>query len=174
MTSLVVTLVPLTSLASDYFTIALRYPTLFRRAPDIDKRDFIGLARRTGRFLELPAPQSLAEALDVMTEAFPDRRVEAVFGYYGETSVCLPRIFPARGAPGWEWTIFLTSMNLALFLFIAVGYGLIYAKAARVKSVTKDETAAMQGRFTSFSYLVSQLDIQAKKFLQHWAAYKKL
>ena len=45
-----------------------------------------------------------------------------VFGYYGESSICLPRFFTALGEPAWEFTVSLITINLLCFVFIVVAY----------------------------------------------------
>jgi len=42
------------------------------------------------------------------------------FGYYGETSVCMPRFYVGIGESSWEYTIFIITINLFSFLFIAL------------------------------------------------------
>ena len=49
-----------------------------------------------------------------------------LYGYYSETSVCMPRFFMAYGEPSWEYTFSIITLNFISFLFIAVGYFLIY------------------------------------------------
>ena len=49
-----------------------------------------------------------------------------VFGYYGETSVCLPNFFDPQGGTSWRYAVAMIVMNFALFLFIAVGYVAVY------------------------------------------------
>ena len=46
----------------------------------------------------------------------------AMFGYYGQTSICMPRFYVAYGASSWEFTIIIITVNLLSFVFIAVGY----------------------------------------------------
>jgi len=42
-----------------------------------------------------------------------------LFGYYGETSVCMPRFYVVLGESSWEYTTFILTLNFLSFLFIA-------------------------------------------------------
>ena len=66
-----------------------------------------------------------------LPESLPVR----MFGYYDETSVCMPRFYVASGDPSWEYTFSLITVNLFCFVFIAIGYLEIYRRAK--KSSTK-------------------------------------
>ena len=46
----------------------------------------------------------------------------AMFGYYGQSSICIPRFYVAHEASSWEFTIFIITINFLSFVFIAVGY----------------------------------------------------
>ena len=46
----------------------------------------------------------------------------AMFGYYGQTSICMPRFYVAYGASSWEYTIIIITVNFLSFVFIAFGY----------------------------------------------------
>ena len=44
------------------------------------------------------------------------------FGYYGQTSICMPRFYVAYGESSWEFTIFIITVNFLSFDFIAFSY----------------------------------------------------
>ena len=74
-----------------------------------------------------------------------------LFGYYGQTSVCMPRFYVGYGESSWEYTFAITTINFLSFLFIAVGYFFIYkyssASSAGLRSSKADNQAAkMQKR----------------------------
>ena len=78
----------------------------------------------------------------------------AMFGYYGQTSICMPRFYVAYGASSWEYTIFIIIVNFLSFVFIAVGYVWIVKHSSKsstnVERVqnnrAKDQAARMQRR----------------------------
>ena len=49
-----------------------------------------------------------------------------LFGYYGETSVCMPRFYVAYGESSWEFTFAIITLNFLCFVFIAVSYLIIH------------------------------------------------
>ena len=55
-------------------------------------------------------------------DSFRDNAAFSRFGYYGETSVCLPRLYVASGDAAWEYTFSLITINFFCFLFISISY----------------------------------------------------
>ena len=58
--------------------------------------------------------------------SFPNDASVKLFGYYGETSVCMPRFYVAYGESSWEFTLAIMTLNFLSFVFIAVSYFIIY------------------------------------------------
>ena len=58
--------------------------------------------------------------------SFPNDASVKLFGYYGETSVCMPRFYVAYGESSWEFTLAMMTLNFVSFVFIAVSYFIIY------------------------------------------------
>ena len=63
--------------------------------------------------------QSLIEFVE---NGLPHNISVAMFGYYGQTSICMPRFYVAYGASSWEYTVVIITVNFLSFIFIAVGY----------------------------------------------------
>ena len=61
-----------------------------------------------------------------LAESFPNDASVKLFGYYGETSVCMPRFYVAYGESSWEFTFAMMTLNFASFVFIAFSYFIIY------------------------------------------------
>ena len=61
-----------------------------------------------------------------LAKSFPNDAVVKLFGYYGETSVCMPRFYVAYGESSWEFTLSMITLNFLSFVFIAVSYYIIY------------------------------------------------
>ena len=61
-----------------------------------------------------------------VAESFPNDASVKLFGYYGETSVCMPRFYVAYGESSWEFTLAMITLNFVSFVFIAVSYFIIY------------------------------------------------
>ena len=79
-------------------------------------------------------------------EGLPVRK----FGYYSETSVCMPRFYVANGEVSWEYSLSLITVNLLCFIFIAVGYLEIYRRsnkmAVSIRSNRSEQQAARMQR----------------------------
>ena len=73
-----------------------------------------------------------------------------IFGYFGQTSICMPRFYVAYKESSWEYTIFIISVNFLSFVFIAVGYIWI------VKHCSKSSANVGRAR-------TNQVDAQAAK-----------
>ena len=58
--------------------------------------------------------------------SFPNEAFVKLFGYYGETSVCMPRFYVAYGESSWTFSIAIMTLNFLSFVFIAVSYIVIY------------------------------------------------
>ena len=58
--------------------------------------------------------------------SFPNDASVKLFGYYGETSVCMPRFYVAYGKSSWEFSLAMITLNFLSFFFIAVSYFVIY------------------------------------------------
>ena len=128
--SLAITLAPLADSATEYFTAALHYPNHFSRSHEVSAASFCALANRAAYLGGLAAPAGLHASMRVLAKMLPDHEVLGTVGYYGKTSVCLPRLFVARGDAGWEFTLFLITFNVLLFCSIAAGYLLIFLKVS--------------------------------------------
>ena len=86
-----------------------------------------------------------------LAESFPNDASVKVFGYYGETSVCMPRFYVAYGESSWEFTLAMMTLNFVSFIFIAVSYFIIYkhSTSSSAKLGTKrpdNQAATMQKR----------------------------
>ena len=76
-----------------------------------------------------------------------------IFGYFGQTSICMPRFYVAYKESSWEYTIFIISVNFLSFVFIAVGYIWIVkhcskssANVGRARTNQVDDQAAKMQR----------------------------
>ena len=61
-----------------------------------------------------------------VAESFSNDASVKLFGYYGETSVCMPRFYVAYGKSSWEFTLAMMMLNFVSFVFIAISYFGIY------------------------------------------------
>ena len=77
---------------------------------------------------------------------FPNDASVKLFGYYGETSVCMPRFYVAYGESSWEFTLAVITLNFLCFVFVAVSYLIIHkhsiAFSANLKTNRSNNQAA--------------------------------
>ena len=83
--------------------------------------------------------------------SFPNDASVKLFGYYGETSVCMPRFYVAYGESSWEFTLAMMILNFLSFVFIAVSYFIIYkhstsSSANLGTNRTNNQASTMQKR----------------------------
>ena len=77
-----------------------------------------------------------------------------MFGYYGQTSICMPRFYVFYGDSSWEYTIFIITVNFFSFVFIALGYIWMVKQSSKSSANVgraqnnraKDQAARMQRR----------------------------
>ena len=66
-------------------------------------------------------------------------------GYYGATSVCMPRFFVTKFESAMEYTLIIISINFICFIFIAISYIVIYILSKkRLKIQARNNQAAKQ------------------------------
>ena len=85
--------------------------------------------------------------------SFPNDASVKLFGYYGETSVCMPRFYVAYGKSSWQFSLAMMTLNFLSFVFIAVSYFIIYkhsvSSSANLGTKRPNKQAAtMQKRIT--------------------------
>ena len=83
----------------------------------------------------------------------PEYSPGAEFGYYGQTSVCMPRFYVYRGESAWEYSLVIITINFLCFFFIAVSYICIFIKSNKNKLEIKinqreKEQSRMQRRIS--------------------------
>ena len=59
------------------------------------------------------------------------------YGYYGETSVCMPRLYVEKGENAWEYTLAIITVNFLAFAFVVVGYFIIYSKSTQTAKLLR-------------------------------------
>ena len=151
--SLVLSFAPLLNATSRYFTHSFSYSSSFQNgtwnASNLEQFAcrFAVLANST---MTNHGNEFHSAAKFVESNLLRDSSVH-LFGYYGGTSVCLPRFYVGLGESSWEYTIAVITINFLSFLFIALGYVLMYkfsSKSSKTvrSSKSKEQTAKMQKR----------------------------
>ena len=74
----------------------------------------------------------------------PEYYPGADFGYYGQTSVCMPRFYVNRGESAWEYSLVIITVNFLSFFFIAVSYICMFVKAKKNNFLLKNNEREKQ------------------------------
>ncbi|XP_039249356.2 uncharacterized protein LOC120327042 isoform X1 [Styela clava] len=155
--SIILATAPTAISARDYFTETIWYSqntlaTTIRRedVPKLTKRLLIMLNDSSVTY-DLYGWTLLENLISKLNPTYkPDRR----FGFYSSHGVCLPRLFPdPSNDAAWGYSLLFILVNFLAFIYIFVGYLIIYVKATRsnaLASSTASSTraASMQKKVT--------------------------
>ena len=148
--SFIISIVPM--IISSYFMHSFSFTSTFHYGI-LDSSQFIEFACRVAalnnKTIEFNGNE-FQSVKDFIENGLPQNISVAMFGYYGQTSICMPRFYVAYGASSWEYTIFIITVNFLSFVFIAVDYIWIvkhsFKSSANVGRAQNDRAATMQRR----------------------------
>jgi len=141
--------IPLLPFESGYFISAVWFPNLFFKTDTVSKQNLHVLAKRL--LANNSKVNTLLMAEKIVSEKLPYSHIKGEFGYYGHTSVCMPLLFASRNQAAWEYSTFIVTVNFFLFIYMVIGYALVYKKVSssrRSLSVKKDQNKNMQKRIS--------------------------
>ena len=84
---------------------------------------------------------------------FEYNKVKAEFGFYAQTSVCVPRFYASTRESSWEYSTFLITLNFMLFIYMVVVYVFVYKKTTGKKFSTSN----IEGRNKDLQKRISKL-----------------
>ena len=140
--SLILSIVPVVAATSQYFVHSFAYSSLFRN--EIWDRSrlkqfacrFAALRNQTIEYED----SEFQSARNYLQTSLPDNTSVYLFGYYGETSICMPRFYVQLGDSSWEYAIAIITINFLCFVFIALGYFLIFKQSINSsKNIQKNQ-----------------------------------
>ncbi|XP_078486268.1 uncharacterized protein LOC113474958 [Ciona intestinalis] len=143
---------PLIKLPSGYFVLSVWYRNRFYKTDEVSKDLIFKLVNRVGSNSE----NNWLSAVERLRTTFELYEVKGEIGYYGETSVCMPRLFVNRGEATWEYSTSIITTNFILFIYILISYIVIYRKGTAMGSEKRAAAnKKLQGRimrlvFTDF------------------------
>jgi len=127
---------PWLPLESGYFVSEVWFPNHFFKTDAISKDDLITIAHQvSGSHSTL---QSWFKVKERISDKFRYNEIKAEFGFYSQTSVCIPRFYASVRESAWEYSTFLITLNFMLFIYMVVVYVLVYKKATGKKFSTSD------------------------------------
>uniref|UniRef100_H2Y257 G-protein coupled receptors family 1 profile domain-containing protein n=1 Tax=Ciona intestinalis TaxID=7719 RepID=H2Y257_CIOIN len=143
---------PLIKLPSGYFVLSVWYRNRFYKTDEVSKDLIFKLVDRVGN----NTANNWLSAVEKLRATFELYEVKGEIGYYGETSVCMPRLFVNKGEATWEYSTSIIIMNFVLFIYIMVSYIVIYRKGTamgtekRAAANKKLQARIMRLVFTDF------------------------
>ena len=126
--------VPIPHRALHYFVHSIFLPNAYSASGIWSKSDSVTFACRYAALKNLTIKcegNEWESTRDFLESNFAEYAPLKEFGYYGETSVCMPRFYVAHGDNAWEYTLTIITINFAAFIFIAASYILVYCKSKK-------------------------------------------
>ena len=126
--SFILGIVPMLPQTSQYFLHSFSYSSPFQNSTwyTADLEQFAcRLSALSNKTINFTGKKS--QSIETFVAgSFPNNASVKLFGYYGETSVCMPRFYVTYGESSWEFTLSIIAINFLSFVFIAVSYFFIY------------------------------------------------
>ncbi|XP_078492171.1 uncharacterized protein LOC108950168 [Ciona intestinalis] len=128
--------IPLIQTSSGYFVSSIWFPNYFASTDIITKDQFMFLYKSVSRYhTNISSPTlNWDQAKHKMAETFKELEIKAEFGYYGETSVCMPKLFVTVGEAVWEYSAFLIVLNFCLFMYVVAVYIALFKRSTKMKN----------------------------------------
>jgi len=126
--SLTLSIVPLIKQTSQYFLHSFSYASNFQNGTWYkDKLEKLACRFAALNNTTISSIGSKFQSIEKFVEGdLPNNASINLFGYYGKTSICMPRFYVGHGESSWEYTITILTLNFLSFIFIATGYFIIY------------------------------------------------
>ena len=134
--AIIVAVFPISHQTFDYFLHSVEFSNRFTRSKIWNKENVTKFACRLA-ILNHKLMECNCNNWDSTKLFFKNNHPEyssgVEFGYYGQTSVCMPRFYVNRGESAWEYSLVIITVNFFCFLFIAVSYICMFIKAKKKK-----------------------------------------
>ena len=140
---------PWIPLKSGYFVSEVWFPNHFFKTDTISKDYLITIANQVSDTNS--TLQSWFKVKETISYKFRYNEIKAEFGFYSQTSVCMPGFYTSTSESAWEYSTFLITLNFMLFIYMLAVYVLVYKKATVTKfstSTKKDPNQDMQKRIS--------------------------
>ena len=157
--------IPMLGVTGSYFEVNILFSNRFITTTTGNKTFITKFACRLAIIRNISIPDQGENWQFVKTfldSQFPEYSVFEE-GYYGATSVCMPRFFVTRFESAMEYTLIIISINFVCFIFIAVNYIAIYIlsnkrlKIQARNNQTATQEATMQRRIARIVFIIDFL-----------------
>ena len=123
---------PWIPLKSGYFVSEVWFSNHFFKTDTVSKNHFITIAKQVSGTSSIL--QSWFKVKETISCKFRYNEIKAEFGFYSQTSVCMPRFFTSTSESSWvlfsSHLTFLVTLNFILFIYMVVVYVLVYKKVS--------------------------------------------
>ena len=156
LTSFVIAVSPILSQMSEYFVHSVEFSNRFTQSSIWNKQNITKFACRLANLSNISI-ENIGNDWNSIKSFFKNNFSEyspgVEFGYYGQTSVCMPRFYVVQGKDSWEYSLGIICINFMSFVYIAVGYIIAYRKSfesqIKIESVLRDKNrSTMQRRIS--------------------------
>jgi len=146
--SLIFAFLPWIQLQSGYFVDEVWFPNPFSKTDTISKDKLITIANQVSG--SNSTRQSWFKVKETILDKFEYAKIKAEFGFYSQTSVCMPRFYASVSESAWEYSTFLMTLNFMLFIYMVVVHVVVYKKVTGTKfsASNKDRNEDMQKRIS--------------------------
>ena len=125
--SFVIAVLPIPPQLSDYFVHSAEFTNRFTHSSIQNKQFITKFACRLAELNNISTESNDWDSIKTfLKDKFPEYSPGVEFGYYGQTSVCMPRFYAVQGENGWEYSLGIILNVFFCFVLISVGYILIY------------------------------------------------
>ena len=141
--SFVIAVLPITRQTSEYFVHSLELSDRFTRSQIWNKENITTFACRLAEMNNQSIKNSRNDwefTKFFLTSNYPEYSPGLEFGYYGQTTVCMPRFYVYRGENAWEYSLAIITINFLSLIFIAIGYVCIFIKSKSKVETVKNQT----------------------------------
>jgi len=150
--SLLFALLPWIPLKSGYFVSHVWFPNHFFKTDTVSKQHLITIANQVS--WANATLQSWFKVKDTISYKFRYNEIKAEFGFYSQTSVCMPRFYTSTSESAWQYSAFLVTLNFILFIYMVVVCVLVYKKVSGMTISTSTKTNPNKGMQKRMSRLL--------------------
>ena len=132
--SLIIAWLPITSQTSEYFMHSAEFSNQFTQSRIWNVQNITKFACRLAKLTNKSMENNNRGWFS--TKSYFEKHFSVYspgleFGYYSQTSVCMPRVFVVQGESAWEYSLFVITLNFVCFFYIAVGYIVAFIKLSK-------------------------------------------
>ena len=132
--SFVIAILPIPPQLSGYFMHSVEFSNRFTQSSIWNKQYITKFACRLAKLNNISIECNDWDSIKTFfIDKFSEYSPGVEFGYYGQTSVCMPRFYVLQGENGWEYSLGIIIVNFLAFVYIAVGYIIVFKNHLKIR-----------------------------------------